>query len=358
MHYSHLEQVLSKRSRILIHSLIISGTLNLALLATFATFVIRERKGVVVPSAEIHPKVKIVRLKNEEVLKEFSAMDYDSLVRALYDETHVEEGQRRCDLALAALASYHDFDIERAFSGYPMEERSVSFGNQSMTLYPGLSEERLEGIRHFARREAWPITPEGLFKEIQKRETIPDSLKEAFVLTQEFFEIKKAFGRLPYAISEEALFHLTTFGDWKSIAEFSGDLAPFLLPRMEQGSKLAAYLLVLENREFALKSLDDSQMEKLLALLTEKTPAIESFLQDVKGGLRCDHIKEVAGKPPENPPRTYIVQSGDSLWKISRMFDVKVEAIRELNGLQSETLKPGAELILPADTTPSLIHSK
>ena len=93
MRYSHLEQGLSRRSRILIHALIISGTLNLALIATFVTFVLKERRGVVVPSAHEVVKVKEVRFKNEEVLRDFAALSYDDLVRALYDETHVEEGQ-------------------------------------------------------------------------------------------------------------------------------------------------------------------------------------------------------------------------------------------------------------------------
>lgn len=359
MRYSHLEQVLSKRSRVLIHALIISGTLNLALIATFVTFVIKERKGVVMPAAQMHQRVKEVRLKNEEVLREFASMTYDTLVRELYDTTHVEEGQRRCDLALSALTHYHDFDIERAFAGFPVEQRKVFFGEESMVLFLGMSAERLEGVRLFARREVWPLTPRGLFKHIQNREGIPESLRESFVLTNEFFEIKRAIGRLPYAISDETLFNLVVAGEWKSVETFSNkDLVSFLVPRMERGSKLAAYLLVLEEKDYALKSLDDGQMEMLLALLTEKTPAVESFLKEVGDGIRPGHVKELAGKPLENPPRHYKVQLGDSLWKISRMFDVKVEIIQEMNGLDSESLKPGVELTLPADTTPAPLHSE
>ncbi|WP_316358678.1 LysM peptidoglycan-binding domain-containing protein [Candidatus Neptunichlamydia sp. REUL1] len=359
MRYSYLEQVLSKRSRILIHALIISGTLNLALIATFVTLVIKERKRVVVPVAQVSERVKEVQLKNEEVLREFASMTYDTLVRELYDETHVEEGQRRCDLALAALTRYHDFDVKRAFVGFPVEQRKVVFGEESMVLFSGMRAERLEGVRLFARREVWPLTPRGLFNQIQNREEIPESLRESFILTNEFFEIKRAIGRLPYAISDETLFNLVTAGDWESVETFSSkDLVSFLVPRMEKGSKLAAYLMVLEERDYALKSLDDGQMEKLLALLTEKTPAIESFLKEVGDGIRADHVKELAGKPLENPPRQYTVQAGDSLWKISRMFDVKVEIIQEMNGLDSESLKPDIELTLPADTAPSPLHSE
>ena len=128
------------------------------------------------------------------------------------------------------------------------------------------------------------------------------------------------------------------------------------MPRMEKGSKLAAYLLVLLEKEQALKKLDDAQMERLLSLLTEKTPEVEAFLSEVKNGLRCDHIQELAGKPLENLPLCHIVQPGDSLWKISRDYGVKVEVIQEMNRLESENLKLGAELLLPADTKTSSTH--
>jgi len=352
------EKVLQRRSRILIHSLIISGTLNIALIATFVTFVLRERKEVVIPIAMEVP-LKKVTLTNQDVIRNFSGMPYEDLVRALYDETHIEEGQRRCDLALAFLGAYHHFDVERAFAGYPVEKRvMVLEDGKKIVLYPGLSEGRLEAVRNFARREVWPLTPEGLFQEIQMRSELSQSLKEAFENTTEYFVIKRAFHRLPYSISEEALFSFITEGNWEDIKVLAdqiqkspegkvSDFIPFLMPRMEKGSKLAAYLLVLLEKEYALKKLDDAQMEKLLSLLTEETPEIKAFLSEVKNGLRSDQIQELAGKPLENPPQRHIVQPGDSLWKISRDYDVKVAVIKEMNRLESENLKLGAELVLP-----------
>ncbi len=47
--------------------------------------------------------------------------------------------------------------------------------------------------------------------------------------------------------------------------------------------------------------------------------------------------------PPDNK---YTVKKGDSLWRISRMFDVPIERIRSLNDLESDTLQIGEVLVL------------
>ncbi|MFW5450596.1 MAG: LysM peptidoglycan-binding domain-containing protein [Methylophagaceae bacterium] len=48
----------------------------------------------------------------------------------------------------------------------------------------------------------------------------------------------------------------------------------------------------------------------------------------------------------------YTIRSGDSLWKISRKFNVSVAQVREWNGLSERTLlKPGQNLTLFVDTT-------
>lgn len=46
-------------------------------------------------------------------------------------------------------------------------------------------------------------------------------------------------------------------------------------------------------------------------------------------------------------PSLYIVQEGDSLWKISRRFKVDIEKLKKYNKLQSDNLKPGTTLKIP-----------
>jgi LysM repeat protein len=46
-------------------------------------------------------------------------------------------------------------------------------------------------------------------------------------------------------------------------------------------------------------------------------------------------------------PRTYVVQEKDSLWKIARLFGVKVDDLKTINNLKSEILKSGMTLKIP-----------
>lgn len=47
----------------------------------------------------------------------------------------------------------------------------------------------------------------------------------------------------------------------------------------------------------------------------------------------------------------YVVKEGDSLWKIAQRFSIKVDEIKKLNGLKSDTLKVGMVLKLPKTPT-------
>ena len=62
--------------------------------------------------------------------------------------------------------------------------------------------------------------------------------------------------------------------------------------------------------------------------------------------------KPVASKKVETgvvaKPLVYVVQEGDSLWRIAQRAGVKVDEIKKLNGLKSDALKKGTVLKLPS----------
>jgi LysM repeat protein len=51
--------------------------------------------------------------------------------------------------------------------------------------------------------------------------------------------------------------------------------------------------------------------------------------------------------PASKKERCYVVQEGDSLWKISRRFDVDVDRLRAHNKLNSDALHPGFSMRIP-----------
>jgi len=46
---------------------------------------------------------------------------------------------------------------------------------------------------------------------------------------------------------------------------------------------------------------------------------------------------------------TYVVQEGDSLWKVASKFHVDIEVLRSTNKLESDTLRPGRTLKIPSN---------
>lgn len=91
---------------------------------------------------------------------------------------------------------------------------------------------------------------------------------------------------------------------------------------------------------------------------TSKTPAAVAIAAKptakVDTGTKLAPPKEASQKgspapaqPAKKPCRLYIVQEGDSLWKISRRFAVDMEVLKEQNQLQSNAIKPGFVLKIP-----------
>lgn len=58
--------------------------------------------------------------------------------------------------------------------------------------------------------------------------------------------------------------------------------------------------------------------------------------------------KNVAVSEKSSQDKTYVVQDGDSLWKIARKFNVSVDVLRAYNKLDSDALRPGKSLKIPS----------
>lgn len=63
-------------------------------------------------------------------------------------------------------------------------------------------------------------------------------------------------------------------------------------------------------------------------------------------------VKTIAAKPSQPPSqikkdRLYIVQDGDTLWKIARRFNIDIDSLRHHNRLKNDALKPGTPIRIP-----------
>ncbi len=72
----------------------------------------------------------------------------------------------------------------------------------------------------------------------------------------------------------------------------------------------------------------------------------EPIKQQTKKATITKQIVPTASKPVKKD-RLYIVQEGDSLWKISRRFSVNIDTLRKHNKLKSDSLKPGTPIRIP-----------
>lgn len=84
-------------------------------------------------------------------------------------------------------------------------------------------------------------------------------------------------------------------------------------------------------------------------IIKEKTPAPKKAKVGKKSKVKKN---EPETKPVSGGDGTYTVQSGDSLWKISRKFNVSTKDLAEANGLDpKKAIMQGTKLVIPGGGT-------
>lgn len=137
-----------------------------------------------------------------------------------------------------------------------------------------------------------------------------------------------------------------------------------ITPAVSKPAKAAPITLVDTSK--VKSKIDAKNNVKTAAPVAKQTVAANTASSNAAKGKKVEkkNVAEKSKKPSakENnqvaqanvvqlKPLIYVVQEADTLWKISRRFNVKLDEIKKLNELTSDVLKPGMTLKLPKQPT-------
>lgn len=382
-----------RKFRILTVSLIFSGALNIGLSCAFLAVVWQTREPSFAFAKSVSENQSLAP-SNMQVIQGMMQCSFRELCAYLTNKEFVEEGYAKRDLALAVLGSFRHIDIEKALAGSLLQRRTLSLGaDQTITLYPGLFDEQFKAVIQFVYLEKWPLTPEGLFKLIQRGgQPREESLEAAFLLTSQFDALQLLFQKTEAPQEPATLIALASEGNWDLLDGLAREQMQMLdlsvdkrrrvlLSYLALRSPTAAQLLLTTDFDFVLKKLDDQGILDVLDLASNQE--LEPFCLALLKSPRSNAVWERASKrlsahrgeslpeiltleeksiPCTAPPPKVVgiepaklpvwtmhtVQEGENLWKISRQYQVKVDAIIQANELEKDRLYPGMILRIPS----------
>ncbi|NGX57917.1 MAG: D-gamma-glutamyl-meso-diaminopimelic acid endopeptidase CwlS [Chlamydiae bacterium] len=345
---------IEKLIRRLRQTLIVSGVLNI-LLFTFIFYTWFSPKTFDIPNARPFEPALTNHTSSGQLMLECYQMPFQQLVTRLEDREAVECGYSQRDFALACLVAKYYFDVPRALHGTELQERLITFHGQehlgTFPLYPGLNHQHYESIIAFAKTEKWPFTSEGLFFRMQQHQAqIPRSLASAFMMTEEFKTLHKRFpDRNPLEIVR-----LMLDVSWKTCLATLDQSSPeqTLLEFLHAGSSTSAQIFLESDFLYAVRKLDDGVTLRIFELLGETHPLAQKYAKHILETPRGDAVWQLARMQVAEPAREkremlYVVQEGDSLWKIARLHGIQVDELKSCNQLESDRICPGKILKIP-----------
>ncbi len=317
----------ARRTKWLTQALIISGTLNIGLVATFAYFVLKEKQETLAIELKPAPKEFSAPATNSQLLRSYFLLPYQELLLRLENKDLIEEGLTRRDLALACLVAFHHFNLDKALGGLILQKRTIPFTNSEgqetidVPVFPGLADYQFQAILHYAKTEKWPLTSQGLFYELKRSPSPRDPmLLDAFYLSQEYHAAYTLLIKTGINITREQIIDLICDGEWKTLSAFteqqriSLDLSPdrrrlLLLEYLNHHSRLAAKILLDSDLDFISKRLDDAQILTLLDVYPDKNSHLESIAKELLASPRTDTMRKhaafilfsLAGEPFPEP---------------------------------------------------------
>ena len=383
----------------------ISGLLNVVFFAFFFHYFLKDKPfSLHFEGKPFEVSVKKSDVSNAYYLSKLSTYSFRELVFLLSDKTLAEEGYSIRDLALGCLVSFHDFNLEKALANMSYQRRKFDVNGLAFFLFPGLNDYQYETVIHYAYNEKWPLTAKGMFKLLEK--SIDKSLENAFMTTKEFTIFRSLFDGRDIQVSSSMLLQLLCELRWETIDNFCfeqkqiQDLSTdrrrrLLFQCLEDGSQIAALLLLQTDFIYVCKKTNDVTVLRILDLLSEKNEDIEQFCVELLKSSRSDDVWEKSAKKlygfanetmsssfshtdalkrfvyseilqdqwkkepkqglltllSNSSKNIHLVQEGENLWKIARAYKVEIDHLLAANQLESDKIFPGMELIIPTENT-------
>lgn len=308
-----LEQHWMQRARVLTQALIISGTLNIGLLSTFIYFTLKEKQAVVSLEIQSGSPSSKRSLTNEQVLRTYMHASFGDLILELENRELLEDGYTKRDLALASLAAFHHFPLNRILGESLLQKRRIAFQGASLheileiAAFPGLKDEHFEAILHFARTEKWPLTPKGMFLIFQKSSSPYDpTLLETFYMTSEFHVFQMLVQKGVPSVEKSVLVELLKAGSWDFLRDLTERLRLLQECDLETSrevlkayafnfqSKIALRLLLQHHMDYVIKRFNDEQILHLFDLDLEETSLLTVMAKELLLTPRADLVRQKA----------------------------------------------------------------
>lgn len=241
------------------------------------------------------------------LMQRLTRLSFEQLVALLDDKRAVGGSYRICDFALAALESWHDFDVDRGLKRAWLSKVFWEWEGQRFFFIRSLLDEDFKELRSFAKRELFPFTPKGLFVRIANQgiDKSDPELIRFFCHTPHFILLETLFARTHLPIRKRDVLMLALECGWEKLeafykrqqdtADFSAEQRIcFLLEGIELGAKSAAYLLLITDPEFASENLSDDQIMRLLNLCSVPTQEVAHFAKKIATSARRAPVRELA----------------------------------------------------------------
>lgn len=372
-------------------TLLLSGCLNLIFLGIFFHFLIKENPFPFEFEYRTATAQQLTSFSHLEECRAFARLPLDKLIQELNNKEPVEDGYLKRDISLGFLGSVHHIDTKRALHKPFLPERFITLEpGVTLTVFPSLTDADFQNVIAFLKTEKWPFTSHGLFELLGKRGVDSDAtLVTAFLQTPEWAIVEALFNKTSTSLKKRWLLSLVLEGKFETLATFlemqkknysldENARQQFLLTYLKAGSKTAAALLLVTDRPWALRKLDDGALSYLLDLLPPSTPQAKAFAKEILSLPRSDAIhekarllagvekKEVAqirppraatgelrpkvrDKPPSSPsPSQHIIQHGETLWTIAKKHKTSVDELKKINHLATDKAPVGKTLKLPS----------